>query len=63
MKSVQLTDDEIIALLVYYSSQLNGEMPMTRGLIDDSIERLRYLNKRLNDKKTEAAPNSEKKEW
>lgn len=51
MKSVQLTDDEIMSIISHHhASKLHGS---NNDELSNSIERLRYLDKRLNTTKEE----------
>jgi hypothetical protein len=59
MKAVQLTDAEIMIVIQSYSYNFNSD---DASNWTDKIERMRYLNKRLNDGKVET-PVEEKKEW
>ena len=59
MKSVQLNDDEINEVIKYYGRQITSH----GGSVPEYVERIRYLTKRLNDKKIEALVIEEKKEW
>lgn len=49
MKAVQLTDDEIAIVIQYHATQITN---MGDGYAE-TIERMKYLNKRLEDKPKE----------